>query len=248
MEIIILLYIFIIGLVIGSFLNVCIYRIPVKKSLAKGYSHCPTCDHRLHAKDLVPVFSYLSLKGRCRYCQTSISKRYPIIELLTGLLFLIVYLVHGFTLQLLIFLPLTAILIVITMIDIDHMIIPDGLQITLFVLALCSLFIFDLSFLERIIGFFIISLPFYLLLIFTGGIGGGDIKLMAVCGFLLGWKVILVAAFLGIVVGGIGGLILLTRKDISKKTEIPFGPYLCFGIYLSMLYGPQILQWYMNFF
>lgn len=248
MEFIIALYIFVLGLVIGSFLNVCIYRIPMKKSLSKGFSHCPTCDHRLHTKDLVPVFSYLSLKGRCRYCKTPISKRYPLIELLTGLLFLFVFLVQGFTLDLLIFLPLTAILLVITMIDLDHMIIPDGLQIAIFILALCSFFVFDLSFIDRIIGFFIISLPFYILLVLTGGIGGGDIKLMAVTGFLFGWKITLVAAFLGIIFGGIGGIILLSKKDVTKKSEIPFGPYLCFGIYLSMLYGTQILQWYLNFF
>lgn len=248
MQFIIAIFIFLFGIIIGSFLNVCIYRIPNHQSVNDGFSYCPTCHHRLYPIDLVPVFSYLFLKGHCRYCHTKISMRYPLIELLTGALFLWVYLAIGFTLQLVILLPLTAILVVITMIDLDTMTIPDGLHVAILILGLLGLFIQDLSIMERIIGFFIISVPFYLLAVLTNGMGGGDIKLMAVCGFLLGAQVIIVAAFIGILLGGFVGVFLLLNKKAQRKSEIPFGPTLCIGIFLASLYGMQIYQWYFSFF
>ncbi|MGL5978411.1 MAG: prepilin peptidase [Erysipelotrichaceae bacterium] len=240
------LYFFILGSVIGSFLNVCIYRIPNGKSVSKGFSHCPTCNHQLAAKDLIPIASYLGLGGACRYCKSKISPRYPIIETVTGILFVVGFLVYGPSLALLFHLMLVAVLIVLTMIDFDHMIIPDRLQLILFILGCFAILFFDTNPMHHVLGFFVVSIPLYLVAVLTGGLGGGDVKLMATAGFLLGYQAILVALFIGIMIGGIVGIYLLATKRVGRKTEIPFGPYLAVGIYLASLFGTSLFQWYLG--
>lgn len=221
-------FIFVVGLLIGSFLNVCIYRIPNEKSIVSPPSSCTKCSNRIKWYDLIPVVSYLVLKGKCRHCGDKISPRYMYIELLTGVLFLVCFLVFGLTGQMLAFLVLTAILITITFIDIDFRIIPDPIMI--FGLITGIIFI-ALRFvpnpgvalldnaLAGLLGMFcgagplIIINLFSLLIIKRAGIGGGDIKLMGVAGLFLGMKNILLALVLGIVIAGLFSVFVLRKKD-----------------------------------
>lgn len=240
--------ILILGAIFGSFYNVIIYRLPLKQSIVYGSSHCTNCQTTIKPYDLIPILSYLILRGKCRNCKASISLRYPLIELITAFCFYLVYHVLGLSYELIIGLILASLLIIIAMIDIDTMEIYDRFHIFILVLALINLFITPLPLLEHIIGFFIISLPFYIIAHITGGIGGGDIKLIAVSGFLLGYKATLIAFFIGIVIGGVIAVYLLMTKQKERKSMIAFGPYLCIGIYFAYLYGNQIFNWYLGLF
>lgn len=242
------LLILILGAIFGSFYNVIIYRLPLKQSIVYGSSHCTNCQATIKPYDLIPIVSFLVLRGKCRNCKASISLRYPLIELITALSFYLVYHVTGLSYELIIGLVLASLLIIIAVIDIDTMEIYDRFHIFILILALINLFITPLPLFEHIIGFFIISLPFYIIAHVTGGIGGGDIKLIAVAGFLLGYKATLIAFFIGIVIGGIIAIYLLMTKQKERKSMIAFGPYLCIGIYFAYLYGNQIFNWYLGLF
>lgn len=236
------------GLLIGSFLNVCIYRIPINKSVAHGRSFCTNCKNTIKPYDLIPVLSYLILGGKCRFCKEKISIRYPSIEFLTGILYAIVFLRFGYTVQTIIMCALASILIVASMIDFDIMEIPNRLNILIVVLAIFSMVTQPLSIKEKIIGFFIVSVPTLLIAVLTkGGIGGGDIKLLASCGLLLGYKSILVATFIGVMIGGIVGMIKLIKHK-QRKQEMPLGPYLSIGIMIAALYGDVIFSYYISLF
>ncbi|MDP3441557.1 MAG: A24 family peptidase, partial [Ignavibacteria bacterium] len=167
---------------------------------------------------------------------------------LTGISYVLVYLVFGFTYQTLIGIILASILIIITMIDLDTLEIMDRFQIMLLVLALGHLFITPLPFIDHLIGFLSISVLFYIIAYLSGGIGGGDIKLIAIAGLLLGYKATLVAFFIASILGGSVAVYLLATKQKERKSLIAFGPYLCIGIYFAYLYGNQIFAWYLNFF
>jgi leader peptidase (prepilin peptidase)/N-methyltransferase len=240
---------FILGLVIGSFLNVCVYRLPRGESIVFTPSHCPTCGSRLGARDLVPLLSYLGLKGRCRFCGAPISARYPLIELATGLLFAAVYAHTGLTALLPKQLFLVAVLIMVTFIDLKYMIIPD--RIIVFSLAggiFLNLLARDLSLLSAGLG--LLAAAALLLapaLIYRGGMGGGDIKLAAVIGLFLGWPNGLLAVLLGCLLGALVGITLLLTGRKGRKDAIPFGPYLAAGTLLAMLYGDYWLAWYLGF-
>lgn len=246
MEIYISTVIFILGTIFGSFLNVVIYRLPQKESIIVGRSHCPKCNHVIRPAELIPILSYLLLRGKCKECKAAISIRYPLIEAITGLLFLISYLTFGISAQLLIALPLTMILIVITMIDIDTLEIYDRFQIMLFLLALINLMISPLPWIDHVIGFFIISIPFYIIALLTNGMGGGDIKLIAIAGFLLGYQATLVTFFISTLTGSIWAIYLMIIKKSGRKTQLPFGPFLCIGIYIAYHYADAIIQTYLN--
>lgn len=246
MEIYISTVIFILGTIFGSFLNVVIYRLPQKESIIVGRSHCPKCNHVIRPAELIPILSYLLLRGKCKECKAAISIRYPLIEAITGLLFLISYLTFGISAQLLIALPLTMILIVITMIDIDTLEIYDRFQIMLFILALINLMISPLPWIDHVIGFFIISIPFYIIALLTNGMGGGDIKLIAIAGFLLGYQATLVTFFISTLTGSIWAIYLLIIKKSGRKTQLPFGPFLCIGIFIAYHYADAIIQTYLN--
>lgn len=246
MEIYISTVIFILGTIFGSFLNVVIYRLPQKESIIVGRSHCPKCNHVIRPAELIPILSYILLRGKCKECKAAISIRYPLIEALTGLLFLISYLTFGISAQLLIALPLTMILIVITMIDIDTLEIYDRFQIMLFILALINLMISPLPWIDHVIGFFIISIPFYIIALLTNGMGGGDIKLIAIAGFLLGYQATLVTFFISTLTGSIWAIYLMIIKKSGRKTQLPFGPFLCIGIYIAYHYADAIIQTYLN--
>lgn len=247
-QFILYLYSFIIGIVIGSFLNVVIYRVPKELSFAKGRSFCPHCQAQIKGYHNVPVFSYLWLRGKCADCRQPIAIRYPLVELFTGIMAILIFAVYGFSFQWLVVFSAAAILIAITMIDFDTMIIPNGLVIALMAPALLSFFFFpQLGILSRVIGIFAISLPMLILVLFIpDAFGGGDIKLMAVAGFMLGWGNTLLASFIGLLLGGAVAVMLLARKTTDK--HMAFGPYLCIGIMTALLFGDIIIGWYFNLF
>lgn len=242
------LYIFVIGIVVGSFLNVVIYRVPQEISVAKGRSFCPHCQALIKGYHNIPVFSYLWLRGKCADCGGPIAIRYPLVELFTGLLAILIFAVYGFSFAWLVVFVAGAILICITMIDFDTMTIPNGLVIALMVPALASFFIFpEVGLLSRVIGIVVISLPMLVLTLFVpDAFGGGDIKLMAVAGFMLGWGNTLLAAFIGILLGGAVAVVLLVKKTADK--HMAFGPYLCIGIMTALLFGDIIIRWYLSLF
>lgn len=247
-QFILYLYSFVIGIVVGSFLNVVIYRVPIEVSFAKGRSFCPHCQAPIKGYHNIPVFSYLWLWGKCADCGQPISIRYPLVELFTGLMAILIFAVYGFSFQWLVVFSAAAILICITMIDFDTMIIPNGLVIALMAPALLSFFFFpQLGILSRVIGIFVISLPMLILVLFIpDAFGGGDIKLMAVAGFMLGWGNTLLASFIGLLLGGAVAVVLLARKTADK--HMAFGPYLCIGIMTALLFGDIIIGWYFNLF
>jgi type 4 prepilin peptidase 1 (EC:3.4.23.43). Aspartic peptidase. MEROPS family A24A len=252
--------IFILGLCIGSFLNVCIYRIPIQKSVVYPPSHCPECNTRLTFRDMIPVLSYIILRGRCRYCGTRISVRYPLVELLTGFVYLTVYLKYGISAETLALLYLFSILIIVLFIDISHMIIPNGL--VLFAMAggaltvIYNLFIsFSLyqpsEWYTPFIGMvsasgilFAVALIGFLIYGNDGAMGMGDVKLYIPIGMFLGWKLALLSLFLAVMLGGITSIILLLFRVVNRKSAIPFGPFIVAGTYVAALSGYDILSWY----
>ena len=239
---------FVFGLVIGSFLNVCIYRIPRGESVIFPPSLCPGCNQRIAARDLIPLLSYIRLKGRCRFCGNKISPVYPFIELLTGLLFAAVYLRFGHTVLLYKVLFLIPVLIIVTFIDLRHYIIPD--KVTVFALTgvvVLNVFTRDLTLVSSLLG--LTSAAAFLLLIAIvskGGMGGGDIKFAAVIGLFLGWPNGLFAVFLGCMLAGLVGMVLLLTRVKGRKDAIPFGPFLCAGVLVAIWRGNEILTWYFN--
>lgn len=238
---------FILGSIIGSFLNVVIFRLPKHESIVFGPSHCMECNEKIKPFDLVPILSYLLLGGKCRHCHTKISIRYPLIELINGLIYVWIFLVNGMNLDSFLLMAFASTLLVITMIDYDTMDIYDGTLIVILILGILRLATNFDSFPSAIIGGLIVSIPLYLIAVLTQGIGGGDVKLMAVAGFFLGIKATLVGTFIGILTGGIWGIVLLSVFKKEGKAMIPFGPFLCFGMLIASLYGNQIANWYLSF-
>lgn len=244
--------VFILGIVIGSFLNVCIYRIPMEKSIAFPPSHCTKCEHNLKPLDLIPILSYIFLGGKCRYCGEKISIRYPIIEVINGILYLIVYFKFGLTLITLKYCILVSLLIVIGMIDFDTQFVFTSTTIFGGIIGIIFLAIQGIVYNERIvdlvlggiIGFAIIGLIVFL----TKGMGEGDIEIAAVCGLFLGIKGILLGLFLAIIIGGIVGIIILALKLKKAKERIAFGPCIAIGSLISMVWGVKILEYYCNVF
>lgn len=251
-RLLILLYIysFLIGICIASFINVVIWRVPQGLSFVKGRSYCPSCNHQLTWMDLFPVFSYLFLRGKCRYCGAKIPARDTLLEVLGGIIGLYCFYHFQFTWDTLVVFSIFMIMVAITMIDFDTMTIPNGLIIALIVpIGIFTVLHPELSLMSRVSGFFIVSLPMYLLTVLIPDcFGGGDIKLIAVCGFLLGWKLTLLAFFISVLIGGGYAVYLLISKKSKKGSHIAFGPYLCVGIMVSLLYGNAIIQWYLALF
>jgi leader peptidase (prepilin peptidase)/N-methyltransferase len=241
-------FVFFFGCVIGSFLNVVIYRVPKNISLSKGRSFCPQCHRTLNWYDMVPIASFFCLGGKCRACRAPISARYPLVEGTSGMLALFCFGRFGGGIYWMICFAIAAILLAISLIDWDTMEIPNGLQIALIIPAICAVFWGpDQSIWSHVVGFFVISMPMLLLTIFIpGSFGGGDIKLMAICGFALGWKAVLVAAFLGLLFGGVYGVVLLCRDRRNRRAHFPFGPFLSAGLFLAMLWGEEIIAWYLQ--
>lgn len=244
------IYSFLLGICIASFINVVIWRVPQGLSVAKGRSYCPTCNHQLAWYDLFPVLSYILLKGKCRYCSAKIPYRDTLVEIVGGIIAIICFHHFMFTWDTLIVFSIFMILLAITIIDFDTMTIPNGLIIALIIpVGMMTVLHQDISLLTRIIGFFIISLPMYLLMmIIPDCFGGGDLKLIAVCGFLLGWQNTLLAGFISVILGGIYAIYLLMSGKAKKGAHIAFGPYLAIGIAIALLYGNEIIKFYLSLF
>ncbi|MBO5292973.1 MAG: prepilin peptidase [Lachnospiraceae bacterium] len=241
-------YIFLIGSIIGSFLNVCILRLPTGESVVTGRSHCPHCNHTLSFAEMIPVLSYLILRGRCRICKAPISIQYPLVEALTALLFLGAALRFGFTPYTLLLCIFFCVLIVLSGIDLRTMEIPDILHLWILGLSLAHLLLSPSFFREGIIGFFLLSVPMLLLSLVTDGFGGGDIKLCAVCGLFLGFRLVLIGFFISCMTAAATGLLLMLRKKAGGKTAFAFGPFLSFGFILSALWGDVLLNAYLSLF
>ena len=239
---------FFFGCLIGSFLNVCIYRLPKHESIVHGSSHCPSCLSKIKPYDLIPVLSYIFLGARCRSCGTKISMRYPFIELLTGISFLGVFSVFGFTAKSLVCFAFTAILIIIAMIDFDTMEIFDRFHFLILLLAILYIAQDVNHILDHMIGGLVISIPLFIVAYLTQGVGGGDVKLMGVGGFFLGVIPVFVGTMIGIFIGGIYGVYLLLAEKKNGKSMIPFGPFLCIGMYIGLLFGNPIFNWYLHLF
>lgn len=240
---------FIFGLIIGSFLNVCIWRLPREESIIRPGSHCPACSTALGVRDLVPVLSWLFLRGKCRACGEKISPRYPVVELLSGGLFLATYLHYGLTPGLLAGLVFLGFMVAITFIDLDHQIILDGM---LALLAVCGLGLQLWTGAVGIVNMLIGAgagggLLLLLAILSRGGMGGGDVKFAAALGFWLGWPGILLGLFIGFVLGGVISLLLLASGLRGRKDFIPFGPFIAIGAWIALLYGRKILGWYFGF-
>ena len=249
----VLLYIFFVGMCIGSFLNVCIYRLPEGKSIVRPASACPVCGTSIHWYDNIPVLSYIILRGRCRGCNTHISIRYPLVELLCGLFAMASGMRFGISSAALIYFLLIAALLAITFIDIDHRIIPDIITLPGIPLGfLASLMLPHITWSESLLGIaagggslLAVAWGYQL---FTGkdGMGGGDIKLLAMIGAFLGWKGVLFTVMSASLVGTIIGIILMVRAGKGMKMALPFGPFLAIGAILYMFFGPQVIDWYFN--
>lgn len=245
---IIYIMIFLYGIVIGSFLNVCILRIPEGESIVTGRSHCDSCNTKIKWYDLIPVFSYFILRGRCRKCKTKISIQYPMLEALNGILYVLVFYCIGLSLLSVIYCLAVSALLVLSVIDLRTNTIPFGINIFIFIMGLARLALDYKNFVTYIIGFFAVSFFLYLIYLVTKGkgMGGGDIKLMAAAGLLLGWKLILLAFFLGCIYGSI---IHPLRMKFSKQGKVlAFGPYLSAGILTAILIGDRMINWYLGYF
>ncbi|MCH5255828.1 MAG: prepilin peptidase [Lachnospiraceae bacterium] len=245
----ILLYItiFLFGIVFGSFMNVCIYRIPKKEDIVKTRSHCMSCGYVLKWYDLIPLFSYIFLGGKCRKCKTKLSVQYPLIEAANGLVWLTIVLINGVTVESLLYCILASALITLSVIDFRTYEIPLGINIFILAIGLVRLITDYSNWLSYLIGFFSVSVFLTILYYATGGraIGGGDVKLMAVCGLVLGWKLTVLSFFLGCILGAI---IHLIRMKVSGESHVlAMGPYLSMGMFIAMLWGNQMINWYFQF-
>lgn len=238
--------IFLYGIVIGSFLNVCIYRIPKKENIVVVRSHCMSCGHELKWYELVPVFSFVVQKGKCRSCGTKLSVQYPLIEGLNGLLYVVVFLINGVNVDSLLYCLLISALIVLSVIDWRTYEIPIGINIFILALGLITTVLHYEDWLNHVIGFFAVSVFIWIIILATKGrgMGGGDMKLMAVAGLMLGWKEIILAFVLGCIFGAV---IHVARMKITKADHVlAFGPYLAAGILVTVLWGNSLLTWYIG--
>jgi len=234
------------GVIIGSFVNVLILRLPIRESVTLTRSHCMNCGHTLAWYDLFPLFSYLFLGGKCRYCKAHISAQYPIVEGLNGLLYIILYLVKGITLETVLYCLCASALLALSFIDWRTQEIPVGFNIFILLLGLIRLITDIGNWSQYVIGLFAVSGFLFLLFLFTGGrgIGGGDIKLMAATGLLLGWQLNIIGFLIGCIVGSIIHLTLMAIKKADRV--LAFGPYLSMGIFIAMIWGEQLVSWYLS--
>lgn len=244
----ILLYIlvFLYGIVIGSFLNVCIYRIPKKENIVTTRSHCMTCGYRLKWYDLIPLFSYLALGGKCRKCKTKLSVQYPLIEGLNGALYLAVFAGYGLSIDSLLYCLLFSALLALSVIDFRTYEIPVGFNIFILAIGLIRIVTDYTNWADYAIGFLSVSVFLALLYFLSRGraIGGGDVKLMAVCGLVIGWKLNILAFFAGCILGSV---IHIIRMKVTKEGHVlAMGPYLSMGIVFAVLFGNDFISWYLG--
>jgi len=246
---------FVLGAVIGSFLNVCIYRIPAGQSVVSPPSSCPGCGARIRWFQNVPILSWVFLRGRCASCKARISIRYPLIEALNGFLFALVLWYFGFSSATLVYWLLISALVVITFIDLDHQIIPDVISLPGIVVGfLCSFFIPWLPWVDSLLGILLgggilLAIAWlYEVLAKREGMGGGDIKLLGMIGAFLGWKAIFPVVFFASVAGTLIGVPLMLAKRKDSRFALPFGPFLAGAAVIYLFWGPLIIDWYLSFY
>lgn len=249
------LLVFVFGSLIGSFLNVCIYRMPRGLSIVSPPSHCPSCGAPVRPWDNIPIFSYVVLGGRCRKCGEKISARYPLVEALNGFLYAALLWRYGIGLSFPLYACFVSSLVVITFIDLDFQIIPDRITLPGIPLGIIagSFLLPDpfmraeqLGLVPSLIGFAAGGGFFYLVAVLSrGGMGGGDIKLMAMVGGLMGWKSVLLTTFAGSLTGSLLGIFLMIFRGKGRKSKIPFGPFLALGALVTLFFGQEILIWYL---
>lgn len=241
---------FILGLCVGSFLNVVIARVPEGRSIVSPRSACPRCGASIMWFDNVPLISYALLRARCRRCGATISPRYPIVELVTGLLFVLAGWERGLAPDLVAALVLLATLVAITAIDLDRQLIPDVISLPgIAVGLLLSVITGQPGWLDSLLGVLLGGGIFLLIIVASrGGMGGGDMKLGAMLGAFLGWKLVLVAILLAVLAGGAVAIGLLALRRKGRKDAVPFGPFLALGGAVSLFWGRPLLEWYLGVF
>jgi leader peptidase (prepilin peptidase) / N-methyltransferase len=240
----------IIGAIFGSFFNVVGIRVPMKESIVAPRSACPKCKHTLTPLELIPVLSFLIQRGKCRQCQTRISPLYPIMELLTGALFVVVPFILGWNAEIWVGWTLVSLFIIITVSDIKYMLIPDKILLFFAGIFLVERILIPLSpWWDSLLG---AAIGFTLLLIISivskGGMGGGDIKLYALLGFVLGTKLVLMSLFISTLLGALIGIIGIGLGFFERKKPIPFGPFIAVGTLIAYFFGNTIFNAYLNLF
>ena len=246
LELVPYMIVFIFGIVIGSFLNVCIYRLPLGESVVVAPSHCMVCGGKLRWFDMVPVVSWIVLGGKCRFCKAKISAQYPIIEGVNGILYVVICVVNGLNYISLIYCLMASALLTLSVIDWRTYEIPFGINVFLFVLGIAGTVLDSGNWINHLIGAVCVSGILGILYLLSNGtaIGGGDIKLMFACGLLLGWQRILLAFILGCI---IGSLIHVFRIKVQGAGRVlAMGPYLSIGILLAALWGNSWISWYLS--
>ena len=245
-----ILFTFLMGLIVGSFLNVWVLRSKNHEDIIFNPSHCPNCNHRLGTLDLIPLFSYLFLKGKCRYCKAKISSQYFIVELLTGVIFSLIYYYFGFTITALFYCLISAVLIAIFVFDLKYFLISEQMLLVGGALVL-SLHLYNgadlMPYIRGAIG---LALPFFLISFFSKEkyMGYGDSELSLLLGFMVGYPMVYVNFFAAIFTGAIISIILMLFRGQNLKSEIPFGPFLILGTIITLLYGEALLNWYVSFY
>ena len=253
---------FLMGLIVGSFCNVCIHRIPRGENVVVPRSHCPNCQSLIKAYDNIPLLSFLFLKAQCRSCGHRISWQYPVVELLTGVLFALTVFSFGITWHTVLPLAFVTALVIVTFIDLEHQIVPDVITLPGIAIALAwSVLSFFVSAhqtpggfsppapLEALLGTLVGGGLLYLVAVVSrGGMGGGDIKLTAMIGALLGWQQVLLTIFLGTLSGSVVALLFLASGKKGRKDPMPFGPFLALGAVLALFWGEEIIVGYFRLF
>jgi leader peptidase (prepilin peptidase)/N-methyltransferase len=244
---------FVFGAIIGSFLNVCIFRLPAGESIVSPPSRCPACGTPVRRRDNIPILGYALLRGRCRACQHAISLRYPAVEVLTGFMFVLLLVREGAVPMLAVSASFVAALIVISFIDVDHQIIPDVISLPGIVVGLLlSAFGYGPALIDSAVGILLGGGVLYAVAIgyhaLTGreGMGGGDIKLLAMIGAFLGWQNVLVTLMLGSLSGALVGIGLILVRGDDSKVPIPFGPFLAAAAVCALFFGDPLVRWYLH--
>lgn len=246
---------FVLGAVVGSFLNVCIYRIPAGLSVVSPPSHCPKCENAIHWYHNIPIISYLLLRGRCGFCQVKISPRYALVEFVSGLLFVVVLSHFGLSPATVVYWLFVAGLLVITFIDLDHQIIPDVISLPGIPIGfVCCFFIPWLSWTDSLLGVLLgggllLTIAWlYEVLTKREGMGGGDVKLLGMIGAFLGWKAIFPIIFFASVGGTLIGVPLMLIQGRDSRFALPFGPFLATAAVVYLFWGQDIIHWYLSFY
>ncbi len=261
MEVFLIIIFAILGLAVGSFLNVCIDRLPSNKSIVFPPSHCEACQHKLSAKDLIPVFSYLRLRGRCRYCQASVPRRLFWVELATAVIFALLCWHFQLSPELGVMIFYACLFIIIFVIDLEQGLILNKVIYPTMVVALLLALLPQSWLTQEIwltqtikpriasaalgggIGFVIFLL---IALVSRGGMGWGDVKLAALIGLATGFPLVFLAVIMGAILGGIVAVALMIAKKRKRREAIPFGPFLALAAMVTLVWGSNILSWYLN--